>query len=48
MTKNKNQYNIEFVVISGPLLFDIYILFNLFYLSECTEVFNVADGMTFY
>ena len=31
----------------GPLLFNIY--FNdLFYISECTEMCNFADDMTFY
>ena len=29
-------------------MFDIYISFNLFHLSECKEVFNVADDLTFY
>ena len=31
----------------GPLLFSVY-LNDLFYLSECTEVCNVADDTTFY
>ena len=31
----------------GPLLFNIY-LNDLFYLSECTEVYNFADDTTFY
>ena len=31
----------------GPLLFNIY-LKNLFYLTECTNVCNYANGTTFY
>ena len=33
--------------VRGSLLFDIYILFDLFYLSKCTKVCNFADDTTF-
>ena len=32
----------------GPLLFDIYILFDLIYLSEFSEVCNFVNDTTFY
>ena len=58
MKQSKNQCNIEFIVrvktkgsqgsVRGSLLFNIYILFDLFYLSECTEICSFADDTTFY
>ena len=58
MKQTKIQCNVEFIVrvktkgsqgsVRGSLLFNIYILFNLFYLSECTEIFSFVDDATFY
>ena len=58
MKQSKNQCNIDFIVrvktkgfqgsVRGSLLFNIYILFDLFYLSECTEICGFADDTTFY